>query len=395
MHPNRRPALPNRHKPTRKLASSIGAVLERLEERQLLAATPIIDEFLTDNVNGYKDQFGASPDWIEIRNPVSQNLDIGGYFLTDDPNNLTKWEIPIGTTLGGGAYMIVFASGNDITTPGQPLHTNFSLTSSPGFVGLVAPDGVNVLSSYNYPQQLTNTSYGIAVQSTSSTLINPGALVKTFIPSDGSLGTTWTAANFNDTNTAIWKQGTTAVGYETDPPPPPFAGFAVRMVDTVSGPMGTIADATNVLNNIPGGYTVASDTSGSFTNVNFGGGGAWANDWLLPDGETNVDAPGRSYYAIRATAGVDPGTSVTIPVGTWTVDVQSDDGFRLRIPGVTFFNRVNENFTAAPNPSPADTLVFGTGRGPGHTSASFTVTGAPLVTSITLDEFEGTGGDMV
>src|SRR3954471_13061584 len=135
MHRNRRPALPNRHKPTRRLASSIGAVLEQLEERHLLAATPIIDEFLTDNVNGLKDQFNNSPDWIEIRNPVTQNFDIGGYFLTNDPNDLNRWQFPAGTQLGGGGYMIVFASGEEVVTPGQPLHTNFSLSSSPGFLG--------------------------------------------------------------------------------------------------------------------------------------------------------------------------------------------------------------------------------------------------------------------
>src|SRR6267142_1050992 len=226
---NRRPRLPSRFKSIRKIRSSIGTVVEQLEDRRLLAATPLITEFLTDNVNGLKDQFNNSPDWIEIRNPVTQNFDIGGYYLTDDPNLLTKWRFPTGTALNGGSYMVVFASGNDIALPNQPMHTNFSLTSNPGFLGLVAPDGVTVVSSYDYPQQITNTSYGIAVQSSSSTLVNPGALVKTLVPTSGALGTTWTGTGFVD---STWRQGTTGVGYEADPPPPPVNQWAIRMVDT-------------------------------------------------------------------------------------------------------------------------------------------------------------------
>ena len=127
--------------------------------------------------------------------------------------------------------------------------------------------------------------------------------------------------------------------------------------------------------------------------VNMAGGGNFAGDYILPNGETNVDAAGRSYYALRATA------NVTIPVGTWTLEVGSDDGFRLRIPGVTFTNRLNENFTAAPNPSPADTLVYGAGRGHGNTSGTITITGTaipPKFSALTVSGtnllLSGTGG---
>jgi hypothetical protein len=370
------------------VAASCAAVVEMLEGRTMLAGEPLITEFLASNVNGLRDQFNRTSDWLEIRNPLSTNLDLSGYHLTDDAQDLDLWTFPPGTILGGGGYMVVFASGDDVTVPGQPLHTNFEIDGNGGYLALVAPDGQTILSQYDYPQQLSDTSYGIAVQSTVTPLLNTGALVRTHFPTSGVLGTTWTQNGFND-NGALWRQGITGVGYEADPPPPPFSGFAVRMVDTVSGPMGTILDATNVLNGVAGSYVVASNTSNNYPTINLAGGGSFAGDFVLPDGETNVDAAGRSYYALRATA------NVTIPVGTWTIDVQSDDGFRLRIPGVTFANRVNENFTTAPNPSPADTLVFGAGRAPAHTSASFTVSGSPLVTTITLDEFEGSGGDLV
>lgn len=84
-----------------------------------------------------------------------------------------------------------------------------------------------------------------------------------------------------------------------------------------------------------------------------------------------------------------------IPAGQYTADINSDDGFRLRIPGVTFTNRVGENFTGATNPSPADTPVYGGTRGASNTLAAFTVPAGGLTTMLTLDEFEHNGGDEV
>src|SRR5204862_2141323 len=114
MDRNRRPRFANRNKSTSRLSESVGAILERLEERLILSATPLITEFVASNTNGLVDNFGRTSDWIEIYNPNSTNLDLGGYFLTDDPNNLHKWQIPTGENLGGNGYLVIFASGDDI-----------------------------------------------------------------------------------------------------------------------------------------------------------------------------------------------------------------------------------------------------------------------------------------
>ena len=77
----------------------------------------------------------------------------------------------------GGSYMIVFASGDGDAVVGQPFHTNLMLTTDASYLGLVAPDGVTVISDYEYPEQVTNTSYGIASNSNSTTFVNgAGAL---------------------------------------------------------------------------------------------------------------------------------------------------------------------------------------------------------------------------
>src|SRR5438876_12114489 len=88
--------------------------LEPLEQRLLFTQTldaPMITEFLAANNNGLVDNHGHTSDWIEIYNPQVANFDLSGYYLTDNTNNLTEWQFPAGTTMTGGSYMIVFASG--------------------------------------------------------------------------------------------------------------------------------------------------------------------------------------------------------------------------------------------------------------------------------------------
>ena len=81
---------------------------------------------------------------------------------------------------------------------------------------------------------------------------------------------------------------------------------------------------------------------------------------------------------------------MTIPAGTYTIGVNSDEGFQLTIPGVTFSNRINENYTGLS--SATNQLTYGATRGAADTLGTFTLA-SPLKTSITVDMFEQTGGD--
>ena len=296
----------------------------------------------------------------------------------------------------GGSYMIVFASGDNQAVLGQPFHTNFQLSSGGGYLGLIGPDGTSVVSDYDYPEQVTDVSYGIASNSNLTTFVNSsGALVKTFVPTNGDLGGSWKGSFFDDSG---WNQGTTGVGYETDPPPPPFAGFTVRQVDTQGGTDGSLDNITEVQNLLngtanPAAYTVVFNGSKEYSTVNFGGGNNFTGDNILPNGETLQDAAGRTNYALRVTA------QVIIPVGQWSIDVGSDEGFRLRIPGIHFIpsSKNGQEFTSIPLPESQtdidETLVYGGTRIFGHTNGSFTVIGQPLVTTIQLDYFERSGAD--
>jgi hypothetical protein len=74
----------------------------------------------------------------------------------------------------------------------------------------VAPDGTTVLDSLTFPAQHANISYGRT--SGASASVAHGSTLTYLVPTDGSLGTFWTAAAFDDIS---WTAGTSGLGYDT------------------------------------------------------------------------------------------------------------------------------------------------------------------------------------
>ncbi|MFT6238596.1 MAG: hypothetical protein ACJAQT_000670 [Akkermansiaceae bacterium] len=134
---------------------------------------PAVTEFIADNANTLDDQFGKSPDWIEIYNPNSFNLSLEGYHLTDKTDNLTQWTFPAGASIPAKRFLVVFASGDNLTNPTEPLHTNFSLKSGGEYLALVARDGVTVLSSFTFSGGKQDVSYGLDIDGSTLGFLSP------------------------------------------------------------------------------------------------------------------------------------------------------------------------------------------------------------------------------
>ncbi|MEC8906559.1 MAG: CotH kinase family protein, partial [Verrucomicrobiota bacterium] len=173
-------------------------------------SAPIINEFVALNKSTLYDEDGQSSDWIEIHNPHQDTVDLEGYFLTNDPEDLKKWKFPK-VSLAVDAYLIVFASGKD--RDNGELHTNFRISKSGGYLGLVDPDGKTVISELSeFPVQFEDFSYGIKTdgESFSTTLVREGDACKLLVPTN-DIGTTWHSLNYND---ETWSDATTGIGYE-------------------------------------------------------------------------------------------------------------------------------------------------------------------------------------
>jgi hypothetical protein len=166
-------------------------------------ATPVISEFMASNGSqeplgegNLLDADGDSSDWIELYNPTGVPFDLGGWYLTDDPNELDKWQFPRPTVLAPEGYLVVFASGKNRTT--GELHTSFKLSAEGGYLALVLSDGRTVVCAYgpNYPPQLADISYGL-VQFGAS-LVSPQSVASYYVPLAADEGLNWTAVDFDD-----------------------------------------------------------------------------------------------------------------------------------------------------------------------------------------------------
>jgi hypothetical protein len=176
----------------------------------LPAPQPYVSEIMADNKGGLEDADGESPDWIEITNPGPTALNLGGWYLTDDPAALTKWQFPSPVVVPAGTSIVVFASSKNRRVTGADLHTNFKLDPNGESVLLVKPDGLTVASSIlHYPPQRENVSFGIGRRLNASPSITAGAAAKVLIPSAQVTG--WTVPAFND---SAWTSATTGVGYD-------------------------------------------------------------------------------------------------------------------------------------------------------------------------------------
>ncbi|MBN1126631.1 MAG: CotH kinase family protein, partial [Sedimentisphaerales bacterium] len=110
-------------------------------------------------------------DWIELHNTSMDNgVSLEGWYLTDDPENLTKWKFS-DVFIPADGYLVVYASGK--TADEYPdnfpyvddagnLHTNFELSGDGEYLALVWSDGVTIVHQYapQYPPQRGLISYG-------------------------------------------------------------------------------------------------------------------------------------------------------------------------------------------------------------------------------------------
>lgn len=122
----------------------------------------LISEFMAGNRTTLLDEDGESSDWIELFNSSAESIDLGGWHLTDDATELTKWRFP-NMTLPAGGYLVVFASNKDRITDPSRLHTNFKLARYGGYLALVEPDGKQIAWDYQPApgEQYSDVSYGV------------------------------------------------------------------------------------------------------------------------------------------------------------------------------------------------------------------------------------------
>ncbi len=134
-----------------------------------------INEFLASNTTTNAEilDFDDYSDWIELYNGEDYSIDLGGYFLTDNLSNPTKWQIPAGAVIAPHGFLLFWADGMD-DQPGnnyvrdaepyspyttQYYHLNFKLSRAGEALALFAPD-TSQIDAIEFTLQIPDVSFG-------------------------------------------------------------------------------------------------------------------------------------------------------------------------------------------------------------------------------------------
>lgn len=155
-------------------------------------AQVVLNEVMADNrsavING-----GLFPDYIELHNPTTASVNIGGWSLTDDPLVPQKFIFPGGTSVPANGFLMVWADLN-FGAPG--LHTGFGLGAKGDLVRLYAADGFTVLDEFSFGLQVGDYSMGRVPDGSGAWVLNQ--------PSTGLANTAATAGDAGQLRLNEW-----------------------------------------------------------------------------------------------------------------------------------------------------------------------------------------------
>lgn len=114
----------------------------------------LINELMAINSSTAYDSNGESDDWVELYNTTTTGIDLSGLYLSDDLTNLTKYQIPVGTSIAANDVLVIWT---DEDSGQSGLHANFKLSGSGESVYL--SDGVNFYDAVDFGIQSTDVSY--------------------------------------------------------------------------------------------------------------------------------------------------------------------------------------------------------------------------------------------
>ncbi|MCD8031489.1 MAG: lamin tail domain-containing protein [Bacteroides sp.] len=131
----------------------------------LLAQSPgslRINEVMVVNETNFQDDYGLHSAWIEIYNTSFATVDIKGCYLTNDPNNPTKYAIPksdVLTQIKPRQHALFWADG--MPSRGT-FHVNFTLDpTKENYIALYDSNGKTLIDEVTIPAGIpTDQSYG-------------------------------------------------------------------------------------------------------------------------------------------------------------------------------------------------------------------------------------------
>ncbi len=121
-----------------------------------------LNEVQARNLAGPVDAAGEREPWVELHNAGPGPVDVGGWFLSDDPADLRRWAFPAGARLGEGGYRLVWLDGEPGEGTVGEWHAGFRPDPLRGILVLSRPLGeaVQVVDGLGYALPVADGAYG-------------------------------------------------------------------------------------------------------------------------------------------------------------------------------------------------------------------------------------------
>jgi hypothetical protein len=101
---------------------------------QSVFAQVVINEYSASNFSSFPNSLGIYSDWIELYNTGNNEVNLNGYYLSEDENNPKKFKINDDLIIMPKSYVRIYANGRNITLKDSignlEVHTNFNITQS-------------------------------------------------------------------------------------------------------------------------------------------------------------------------------------------------------------------------------------------------------------------------
>jgi hypothetical protein len=114
-----------------------------------------INEVVASNKSGAADEGGAFPDWFELYNRSAADISLGGFYVSDDPDDLTRTALDASLTIKAGGVLLLWADG-DIEQ--SVLHMPFKL-SAPGESLFLSDPAQTLIDTVEWTQASEDASY--------------------------------------------------------------------------------------------------------------------------------------------------------------------------------------------------------------------------------------------
>ena len=127
----------------------------------------LINEWMANNAGpfGISDPVdGLFQDWFELFNPNTNAVNLAGFYLTDNLNQPSKWQVPLGTVIAPSSFLLVWADNepeqNVAYVTNGHLHAGFQLNSGGEVIALFSP-GLVAQHAVVFGAQTQNVSQGL------------------------------------------------------------------------------------------------------------------------------------------------------------------------------------------------------------------------------------------